>query len=152
MFGYCLNLEHVDLSKNSGMCLYNADDMFIGCKNLTHCMLNLSYLETGENMFGVGSYSTSLDSSHKIQGVYIKHGDTYNSPKLDIESIAYMADTIRDWSKPYTNPEHNITSDDHNITLGIGCASDKYETSNYKEHIEKIRTRGWNVTVYFSDG
>lgn len=145
MFGYCLNLKHVDLSKNSGMCLYNADDMFIGCKNLTHCMLNLSYLETGENMFGKGSYSTQSDSSHVIQGVYITKGQSYNNPKLDIESIAYMADTIRDWSKSYTNYEHNIT-------LGIGCSSNKYETSDYKEHIDKIRTRGWNVTIYFNDG
>lgn len=152
MFGYCLNLKHVDLSENSGMCLYNADDMFIGCPNLTHCKLNLSYLETGENMFGVGSYSASTDSSHEIQGHRITKGQSYGNSKLDIESIEYMANTIKDWSNPYTDSNLNINTTPHKITLGIDCRYDNYTSSVYKEHIDKIKSRGWQVTLYDNTG
>jgi hypothetical protein len=146
MFGKCDNLKRIDLSENSGECLYNADDMFAGCSSLTYCKLNLSYLETARNMFGVDS--------------------SYGNPKLDIESIKYMCETIKDWKtlNNWMNKEENISVKNeieihpHLITFGINQSGDSYRNSsgtdenNYKFYIEKARNKGWEVTIYYSGG
>lgn len=125
MFGLCNNLERVDLSASSGSNLYLADDMFAGCEKLKTVKINLSYLENAKNMFG--------PANNKVASL------------LDIESVKYIANTIKDWNNDY------YTDRVHELTLGIDLVNADYETSSYKQYIEQIADKNWKVTVYTSD-
>lgn len=77
-FAECPNLINITLSPNSCLCLYNADAMFYNCTNLTNLKINLSYLETGNQMF--------------------------NGCKLNKESLEYIANNIREWPADDPHP------------------------------------------------
>ena len=125
MFGLCSNLERVDLSASSGSNLYLADDMFAGCEKLKTVKINLSYLENAKNMFG--------PANNKVASL------------LDVESVKYIADTIKDWNNDYYSDRV------HELSLGIDLIHADYETSSYKQYIEQIADKNWKVTVYTSD-
>lgn len=153
MFGLCINLQRMDLSKNSGISLYNADDMFAGCESLTHCMLDLSYLETGDNMFGKAG---SGNSGTVVGNITIPSQTTYGHPKLDLKSVKFMCDTLRDWSSSFKINEtidtgngtvnEQINTEDHKITFGI--YDDIEETASV--NINKAKQKGWMVTTLIS--
>lgn len=113
MFANCSNLKTFTSDLSS---LTNGDGMFNTCANLTSFTSDLNKLENGYGMFANCTKLTSFNSdlSNLTNGEFMFYNCTalttfqgnlgsllsghtmFHGPKLDIESIEYIADGIRD--------------------------------------------------------
>lgn len=110
--GYAM-YAHSDVSYIDGAmpALKNATGMFEGCEELTSFFIPLPSLDVADDMFA--------------------------DCRLDVESIAQMARTIK-----------SHTSGEHCITIGV---DKKFEGNRaVKQSIDKIRQKGWDVDVEFN--
>ena len=147
--------------------LTNGDSMFSGCTNLKTFTSDLSNLTNGVDMFYC---CTALTTFQGNLGSLLGGTRMFDTPKLDIESIEYIADGIRDlaaeelvissdggktWTIDTSTEEkyniwNNISSSSDRAQIFIGFNSELYPIGSEGEAkifalCNEMVSKGWRI-------
>lgn len=118
--------------------------MFYGCENMVIFSSSVDNLLDGRGMFGEDKSLTDF----KVGLPKLVSGDgMFYGCNLSLSSLEKIADTIRDVS--VLDVEKISTADGGEVVvtkeLGIRCANPN--SADVLEQIQKIRDKGWTVTI-----
>lgn len=120
-------------------------DMFLNCTNLTTFIVppsslkNLYYTRAMfKGCYNLNVFTGSLEALEQPYWMF-------NNCKLSLESIRNIANTVKDYTGIY---QDDLTHDFGPI--GIDCLESEYDNSEFKALIDKIRGKGWALSLQFN--